>query len=90
MIERWAAPLLRLFRDRSNSIEQRIFQGITLTAGLLSLLVVVPLNIVQKLPLMMALSAGALGLTALGLFFATLRGFYGMKTLFLLFMLPVR
>ena len=89
MIERWAAPLLRLFRDRSNSIEQRIFQGITLTAGLLSLLVVVPLNIVQKLPLMMSLSAGALGLTALGLFFATLRGFYGMKTLFLLFMLDL-
>ena len=88
-IERSVAPLLRLFRDRSHSIEQRIFQGITLTAGLLSLMVVVPLNIVQKLPFMMVLSAGALGLVALGLFFATLRGFYGMKTLFLLFMLDL-
>ncbi len=88
-IERWAAPLLRLFRDRSNSIEQRTFQGITLTTGLLCLLVVVPLNIIQKLPPLMVISAGALGLITLGLFFATLHGFYGMKTLFLLAMIDL-
>ena len=86
---RWVNALFHRFRSATVSIEQRIFQGITLTAGLLTLLVVVPLNVSQGLPLALSLAAGSLGITALVLFLATLRGTYGMKTLYFLYMIDL-
>ncbi len=83
---RWGAPLARAFQDESATIEQRLFRGLTLVAGLLAILVVVPLNYPQRLPAFVNLSVCGFGLLSLGLYRATFRGHYGMKLLFFIHM----
>jgi len=70
--------------DDCASIEQRLFKGLTLMGGLLSLLVVVPMNLLQGLPAFVNLSVGVFGLACLLLCRATFRGYYGMKLVFFL------
>jgi PAS domain S-box-containing protein len=83
---RWAAPLAQAFQDEAGTIEQRLFRGLTLMGGLISILVVVPLNFPQSLPLFVNLSVCAFGVFCLLLYWATFHGHYGMKLLFFLHM----
>ena len=73
-----------LHLEAGATIEQRLFRGLTLVGGLLSILVVVPLNFPQSLPGFVNLSVLTFGMLCLGLFGATYRGHYGMKLLFFL------
>ncbi len=77
-LPRWLSP------DEGSTIEQRLFRGLTLIGGLLSVLVVVPLNFPQSLPAFVNGSVLTFGVICLGLFWATFRGHYGMKLLFFL------
>ncbi len=72
--------------DDCASIEQRLFKGLTLIGGLLSLLVVVPMNRLQGLPSFVNLALGVFGIACLLLCWATFRGYYGMKLVFFLYM----
>lgn len=68
------------------TIEQRLFKGLTLLAGLLAIFVVAPLNHPQDLPVFVNLSVVALGVSCLLLYWATFHGHYGTKLLFFLLM----
>ncbi|MCE1203150.1 MAG: response regulator [Holophagaceae bacterium] len=77
-LQRWLGP------GSGSTIEQRLFRGLTLIGGLLSILVVVPLNFPQSLPGFVNGAVLLFGALCLGLFGATFRGHYGMKLLFFL------
>ena len=77
---------MQAFRDESGTIEQRLFRGLTLMGGLLSILVVVPLNVAQRLPVFVNASVGAFGVVCLLLHRATFRGHYAMKLVFFLYL----
>ena len=70
--------------DAGSTIERRLFRGLALVGGLLSILVVVPLNFPQSLPGFVNGSVLTFGLLCLGLYGATFRGHYGTKLLFFL------
>ncbi len=70
--------------EECTTIEQRLFRWLTLIGGLASILVVIPMNMLQGLPAFVNLSVGAFGLMCLLLCRATFRGYYGMKLVFFL------
>jgi PAS domain S-box-containing protein len=83
---RWNAAYARAFRDGATTIEQRLFKGLTLLAGLLSILVVVPVNQAQHLPGFISICVLAFGVASLLLYWATFHGHYGMRLLIFLYM----
>ena len=78
-IEAW------LFNSPELAIQHRLFRGLSLISGLLTLLVVVPVNVVQKLPWLANASAFAFGMIALAICWAAGRGRYLVRSLFFAF-----
>jgi PAS domain S-box-containing protein len=64
------------------TIEQRLFRGLTLVGGLMALLVVVPTNIMQNTAAYVNWAVFAFGVMCLLIYWATFRGHYGTKRLF--------
>ncbi len=86
MIPAWLSRLDPLRDDGSPaagmSIEQRLFRALALMAGLLAVLVVVPMNLLQGLPVFISGCVFLFGVGSLWLFWNTSRGRYSMKLLF--------
>ena len=72
--------------DDDTIIEQRLFRVLALLSGLLSILVVIPMNLAQSLPGFINACVLVFGVGSLLLFGATFRGHYNMKLLFFLHM----
>ncbi len=64
----------RFLPERGQELEARLFQGLTLLAGLLSFLVVLPLNYFQKLFPLVNVLVAVLGLASFAIFWAARRG----------------
>ena len=61
--------------EECDTLEQRLFRGLTLAGGLMCLLVVMPMNLVQGMPARVNLSVGLFGAACLLLFWATFHGY---------------
>jgi PAS domain S-box-containing protein len=76
--------LTQAFQEEATTIEQRLFRGLTLVGGLMSIVVIVPTNILQGMVAFVNWAVFAFGVACLLLFWATFRGHYGTKPLFFL------
>jgi PAS domain S-box-containing protein len=74
-----------LSRDEPD-LRRRLFRGISLVSGILTFLVVVPVNLSQKLPWIANLGAAAFGASALGAYLAAVRGRYLFQSFFWTFL----
>jgi PAS domain S-box-containing protein len=78
--------LRQLKADAGTTIEQRLFRGLTLLSGLLSILVVFPMNLAQSLPGFINVCVLVFCASSLLLCWATFQGHYAMKFFFFLYM----
>ena len=84
LAQRWTSLFARAFYDQSVTIEQRLFRGLSLLGGLMSIFVVVPMNLLQGIGGLVNLAVAVFGVCCLLLCWATFRGHCGMKLLFFL------
>jgi len=82
----WAWLLAQIRSGDGTTIERRLFRGLALLSGLISILVVIPANAAQGLPGFVNFCVLIFGVGSLLLYLASFRGHYGMKLLFFLHM----
>jgi two-component system, cell cycle sensor histidine kinase and response regulator CckA len=86
-MDRTREPLLaRFFPTSGGRFEHRLFQGLSLLSFLILLLLVLPVNLLQGLPSALNLLLFLFALACLGMYLATLRGRFLIKTLFFLYL----